>query len=492
MKTGRNDPCPCGSGKKYKHCCLNAGTGQAAAPTDLTWRRMRGLLDGFPTEMLRFTKQTYGPTAVHEAWDEFTDFETPEFDPNTPLMQLFMPWFFNCWTPDPVTTEVANNSLHGVIPIKAYLATKGPQLDPLLRRYLESVLTAPFTFFEVLTCNPGTGMTLRDVMTKEEHSVTERGASQGMQGGDLLFGQLASVDRLTMLEASNGFAIPPMEKASIIELRTRVASAHPVITHQVLRDRDIELLDLFHEIADRLFNPRLPILQNTDGEPLSPHKLVFDLKASPQAAFDALKHLALDEPDDDLLADATRDSEGKLTGVRFSWKKRGNKKHAGWDNTVLGWIEIDRARLIAEVNSKARADAIRKKIQQVLGAGARYRASEIQSLDKTLADRPEAGGPRGGAAFEESERLAQLPEVRQKISEMMAAHWEHRLSQPLPILGNRTPMDAVKDPDGREIVESLVIQAERNGRSPELQTDENVFRRLRERLSLAGGRPGAP
>jgi SEC-C motif-containing protein len=22
-KTGRNDPCPCGSGKKYKHCCIN-------------------------------------------------------------------------------------------------------------------------------------------------------------------------------------------------------------------------------------------------------------------------------------------------------------------------------------------------------------------------------------------------------------------------------------------------------------------------------------
>jgi hypothetical protein len=60
MKLGRNDPCPCGSGKKYKHCCLNAGTDPAAAPTDLTWRRMRGLLDGFPTEMLRFTKQAYG------------------------------------------------------------------------------------------------------------------------------------------------------------------------------------------------------------------------------------------------------------------------------------------------------------------------------------------------------------------------------------------------------------------------------------------------
>ncbi len=23
FKAGRNDPCPCGSGKKYKKCCLN-------------------------------------------------------------------------------------------------------------------------------------------------------------------------------------------------------------------------------------------------------------------------------------------------------------------------------------------------------------------------------------------------------------------------------------------------------------------------------------
>jgi hypothetical protein len=24
-KASRNDPCPCGSGKKYKHCCLGSG-----------------------------------------------------------------------------------------------------------------------------------------------------------------------------------------------------------------------------------------------------------------------------------------------------------------------------------------------------------------------------------------------------------------------------------------------------------------------------------
>jgi len=32
-KTGRNQPCPCGSGKKYKHCCLPAlREGKPAAP----------------------------------------------------------------------------------------------------------------------------------------------------------------------------------------------------------------------------------------------------------------------------------------------------------------------------------------------------------------------------------------------------------------------------------------------------------------------------
>ena len=25
VKIGRNDPCPCGSGKKYKNCCLSSG-----------------------------------------------------------------------------------------------------------------------------------------------------------------------------------------------------------------------------------------------------------------------------------------------------------------------------------------------------------------------------------------------------------------------------------------------------------------------------------
>lgn len=52
-KVGRNDPCPCGSGKKFKHCCLNLGRDfpspepMPGLPDDL-----RALMDGMQFESL--------------------------------------------------------------------------------------------------------------------------------------------------------------------------------------------------------------------------------------------------------------------------------------------------------------------------------------------------------------------------------------------------------------------------------------------------------
>ena len=49
-KIGRNDPCPCGSGKKYKQCCLKAQEAQLtesqqersyAVPKAIDWLQTR-------------------------------------------------------------------------------------------------------------------------------------------------------------------------------------------------------------------------------------------------------------------------------------------------------------------------------------------------------------------------------------------------------------------------------------------------------------------
>jgi len=40
MKVGRNDPCPCGSGKKFKHCCIDKPP-EAPSPPPLTAEQER-------------------------------------------------------------------------------------------------------------------------------------------------------------------------------------------------------------------------------------------------------------------------------------------------------------------------------------------------------------------------------------------------------------------------------------------------------------------
>jgi hypothetical protein len=72
----------------------------------------------------------------------------------------------------------------------------------------------------LVVTRPTWKQTLRDVMTQEQYAVTERSASQGAQAGDLLFGQLAAVDRLTMLEGQNGMAAAP------VCTRTRMCSGN--------------------------------------------------------------------------------------------------------------------------------------------------------------------------------------------------------------------------------------------------------------------------
>ncbi|OGA01964.1 MAG: hypothetical protein A3H35_04160 [Betaproteobacteria bacterium RIFCSPLOWO2_02_FULL_62_17] len=481
MKVGRNDPCPCGSGRKYKHCCLAAAASMPETPEDLAWRRVRRALEGFPADMLRFVTHAYGPAAIDEAWQEFTLWEGDTFDFDTPHAPVFMPWLFHCWSPDSDETRVAEKSLHEVTPTEAFLHAKGRHLDPALRRYLEACTGSPFSFFEIVRADPARGFRVRDIITGKEQEVLERSASAMLQPGDIVFGQIVATDGIALVEALSPFPIRPDTKAAIIELRRRITASEEASGPEHLREWDLELRELYLEIADRTLNPKLPTLQNTDGEPLSLQRLSFDIDSA-REAFDALKHLALDARDDELLDGAKCDTGGTLLKVRFDWSKRGNKAHASWDNTVLGSIEIDGTRLTAEVNSEARAQTFRDIVERALGERARFRATKIRSMEKLLAETKR--NKRATKQDAEDQALAELPEVKARLTEMLEAHYERWVNEEIPMLGGRTPLEAVKDRDGREIVEGLVLQIERDGSSMKPPLDAGIVWRLRERLGL--------
>jgi Protein of unknown function (DUF2384) len=85
-----------------------------------------------------------------------------------------------------------------------------------------------------------------------------------------------------------------------------------------------------------------------------------------------------------------------------------------------------------------------------------------------------------------AEALRSDPEARSRIQEMIQKQVEDWIHQKIPVLGGRTPLQAVRDPDGREIVESLLWDWERHTHEgvcqPGIRPDFNAVRKL---LSLA-------
>jgi len=483
---GRNDPCPCGSGKKFKHCCLRAADAALETPEALAWRRLRRVLDEFAMgeTLLEFVVRTYGAGAPDEAWAEFSGMDE-SFDPETPHVALFMSWLFHRWSPDPHhPSSTVNAALHERIPTQLFLERAGRRLDPALRSYLVACLQTPFSFHEVLRFDPGRGFRTRDLFTGEERDVMERSATAGMQIGDILFGQVVDAEGITMLESAGPCFIPPIRKIGLIDLRKKVLRGEARCTPEALRDWDFELIERYLEIAEDLLNPRPRVIQNTDGEPVELHRLVFDID-SPEPVLRALADLDFEVTAEELLTRAERGSRGEIKRVSWDWKKAGNRMHKSWSNTILGHLEIKGRKLTAEVNSARRAIELKILIESRFGDEVRFRADRIQSLKKLLAERTPSGSAAHGTDWD-AVGLEKGPEAEAAVQQLMAEHFESWVSENIPALDDRTPLEAVRDPEGREKVLALVVGAERHARQMKPPVDEAVLRRLRERLGLTG------
>jgi len=480
MKPGRNDPCPCGSGKKYKQCCLQTEGAQQAE--DLLWHQISRAIKGLPDKLLTFEKKWRGPETLLEAWDDFTLWGDEEFDPHSPQMQLFMPWFFHNWRLDsPADSgEDPDTRTTG----QAFLDHYGKQLEPLLKRYLEQCGTAPFSFYEIVTVRPGDGFVLHDILLDEECYVTEHSGSAQAQAGQIIFGKLVKVDHVAILEACAPIFFPPVEKIALLDFRQQLCKLKSPPTPVLLKEHDYEMLAVYHEINNRLLHPRMPKLCNTDGEPVVMQKLIYDIPSA-QMAFAALKALCIDSTEDELLAGAKFTAAGELHRIEFPWLKKGNAQHKSWDNTVLGNINIKGHQLTAEVNSDERAQKFQKLIKKLLPE-ARYKTSVIESPQAMLAHMQDEGqNAQTRQRREKQEELNNRPEVRETIMEFMRKHYRQWPHEKLPALDGKTPLQAVKTKAGREKVEALLRDFELRKTNANLPVDPSIFDELRERLGLA-------
>jgi hypothetical protein len=140
--------------------------------------------------------------------------------------------------------------------------------------------------------------------------------------------------------------------------------------------------------------------------------------------------------------------------------------------------------LTAEINSAERATFLRREIDARLGDGGRFKFDEIQDLDSMLSKHETVISERKNPR--EHEELMQHPEVQEQVAEMICKHWEGWVDQNIPALNGKSPRDAVKTTDGREAVEALLHDAERDrGQDPfTLEANRKGTQRVREMLDL--------
>ena len=483
-KTGRNDPCPCGSGKKHKHCCL---PGLVPALASL-WARQHAESERLTGEMTRFAAHKFG-NRLHEAWQDFNLSDVPPpLEEFSDERQVFMPYFLFQWNPAGRSRPRTAPGPAGVV-ARRYMREKSKQLTAMERMFLEQAATQPLSFYEVVWNQPGDRMGMRDVLMGGETEVIERSGSRSLRPGDLLFAQIWHQPELAVLGSLAPLAIPPDKKVGVIELRKklkkRIAKQNRDLTpHDLLRYADL-IRTTYLDIRDALLTP--PRLCNTDGDPLLFHRLTFRIDSA-EAAFEALAPLAVGRSREQLLDGTELDESGKLRSVDFDWVREGNRTFKTWDNTILGHIKISDQRLIAEVNSWKRAQRLRKEIEKRLGSPAVHESTTAQTVEEMRKNRPPEEAGEAALRKAEMEALLSDPRARKFMQATMQKQIEGWVREKIPVLGGRTPIEAVRDPDGKEAVEALLLQWERRDEdqkhvSPnQIRPDLSAIRRL---LNLA-------
>ncbi|UCF67200.1 MAG: SEC-C domain-containing protein [Acidobacteriota bacterium] len=475
-QAGQNDPCPCGSGKKYKKCCLAKRSVidfESARFHRLDVELMKRLL---PTVDV-FLKKAARERAEREFWPR----RGARLEDDAEA-RLFAHWLLYDWMPDERLWRARVSVPKDGTVVDAFLDAHGYTLDDDLREAAGALLRMPNGFHEVIDVEPGRALFVREIFLGLDFTVEERTGSRQLKRGDIVFGKVVSWRGTFVLAGSGEMVISPACKGLLLDCRQEMRDEFDTLFVMHLRLMQDALRLVYLDIRHQLFHPAPPKLSNTDGDPLLFHELRYAIDSPHEAA---LALAVLDEQaarrDEDPFESCRRDALGRIVEASISWNRCEPGVSAGADSTILGSIRISHRVMTVEVNSKRRASRIQREIKRLLGKRARLEATSIEDAD-TMLERAASVPPTPDSLRREREsrELNERPEVQAMLRRTLEKHYHAWIDERLPALRGRTPREAVADSDGRERVEALLLEAER-GQAGKAGVD---FTRIRRELGL--------
>ncbi|MBA2648850.1 MAG: SEC-C domain-containing protein [Legionella sp.] len=457
-KIGRNDECPCGSGKKYKKCCSVTTT---AKILDLSWQTLRQTEGRIVDHhLMPYVMDTLPASILKTAIDDLFPEELPNSIDGEHFFHQFMtPWVLFNWLPEEDDDfGLTNFDVKQSIAIN-YLKHHQSKLNSKEKRFIEEMDKTHYSFYSILEVEFEKSIIVKDILLGTTHSIKERQGTHYLKRGDIVFSRILTLDNQSIFIGMAPIIIPAKFQITLIDFREWLIEENddnPLTPEGLRLELDLELLDYFFECIEHLHNPQ-PTLVNTDGDLILFSKSYFKLDANIEETLGCLLPLTLLKKPDPFLESAKRDKQGKITNIEFPWLIKGNKKHSEWENTIMGQVTIKKNKLILETNSEKRTQKGKKLLSKYLG-------DKIQ-FQQTLMETPEQKAkslPNINPSEATSIKPYDLPEIQEQLKLMAKKHWEAWFDSPIPALENKTPRQAAKTKAGRERLEALLLDYERN------------------------------
>jgi SEC-C motif len=318
---GRNDPCPCGSGKKYKKCCLLRAAAASSAG-DYT----RAERDSAWAAVGRFASRPEFAGAVAAG-------ETSFFYPalgfpgaSVPGVREESRLFFEEWLLCDFHLRDERTA------VDLFLDRERARLRSGELRYLERVRHAHLRPYEVTAVKPDEGLDLLDLWTGQRLHVRERAGTRQIVQWDVLAARIIlGGESVPVLEGSP-YLYPQEARAPIVkELKRGHRRLKRAIPDMTLPDFYILWL-----VYVRLGGMPRPV--TVEGDPVVLARVVFDVRDQEALAAALAGHDDLDGQDDG----------------SYAWLEDGGSEDF---RRSLGTVVPQGKRLVVEATSRPRPSA---------------------------------------------------------------------------------------------------------------------------------------
>jgi hypothetical protein len=446
-KIARNAPCPCGSGKKYKKCCM-AGD-DSAKRTARTPAAAHQIDNRLVDEIVDFAVQRFGEPWMREIEDLGDWEESP---------QLIVPW------------AVYDLAVEGKSAAQWFREAQHKRLSKTEQAWLVAQEDAWLSMWEVVGVDPGSSVSLADQLTGETREVMDVLASQSLALRDVILARVVDYREQSLLCGVHPRPLPPLAASDVLKRMRSWLRRKKRVPVERLRDSKFagKLMGRWDDAVEALDRQRSipPSLHNTDGDPL--------LLTCDRFEFDSRKEREIEKRLTALEGVQPPEAGDKERRHVFTRRSK-SSSHSG--NTVIGQVVTRKGTLIIESNSVERADALRARVEAACGDLICYRARDHSDPLATLGE--------GGAYLDPVDPPDDIPdENRTKIMyDLKEAYYTDWLDEPVPALAGKTPRQATRTKSGRELLDLLIKEYE-NGEARLPQKEHFDFSRLRAELGL--------